>query len=423
MLKKMLLAAAVVGGVLPAAASYSRVETMGGAEYFMAEDYTAIFRNPALVSSYGRYLFGDLGMYHDTVTGTNEALELENSDPIRPFFGATYYMSQNEDSSGLYVGAAFNRYDRMTGYVLPGEDNFIGFPRNADTESAYDGIQYMDNLRGKIDLLTAYRMKNGWTLGLSGYLAMQDSTDGSDFNAMSRVANGRFGVSGEVADKVMLDASVSVSALTLDGYQETQNMPDGSVMDNDIAYTIDARLLAALDDYRMFIPHIQANVVNFEGGDERIVDFNAGFGMNTRIDRGNFWAGMEGFYQDNSSALLDTTGSDNLRYAKLNEYGGKVMVGIERNMLTEWLVWRAGAHHKLSKVTYADGNEGEFFAGSADKDKYGKSPTITFGLGLAIEDRLFVDAVVAEDLFYTFSNLVSGNMDHLSTRISARFEF
>ncbi len=86
-------------------------------------------------------------------------------------------------------------------------------------------------------------------------------------------------------------------------------------------------------------------------------------------------------------------------------------------MFSDWFMWRVGANHTLLKTSVEDGDAGEYFT------ENGSDTKISFGLGVNIEDRLRVDAVVSENLFYTFGNLFSGNMDHIVARISAGFEF
>ena len=48
---------------------------------------------------------------------------------------------------------------------------------------------------------------------------------------------------------------------------------------------------------------------------------------------------------------------------------------------------------------------------------------VGFGVGINIEEKLKVDATLAEDLPYTFGNLFSGPMHHLVSRISATYSF
>jgi hypothetical protein len=48
---------------------------------------------------------------------------------------------------------------------------------------------------------------------------------------------------------------------------------------------------------------------------------------------------------------------------------------------------------------------------------------VSLGFGLNVDNRLRIDFVAAEDLPYTFTNLVSGNKSHLFNRGSATYRF
>ena len=48
---------------------------------------------------------------------------------------------------------------------------------------------------------------------------------------------------------------------------------------------------------------------------------------------------------------------------------------------------------------------------------------VMLGWGLNIENRLKVDVVMAENMFYTFTNLISGSSHHLTNRITATYSF
>ena len=46
-----------------------------------------------------------------------------------------------------------------------------------------------------------------------------------------------------------------------------------------------------------------------------------------------------------------------------------------------------------------------------------------FGIGINVEEKLKVDATLAEDILYTFGNLLSGPSHHVISRISATYSF
>ncbi len=48
---------------------------------------------------------------------------------------------------------------------------------------------------------------------------------------------------------------------------------------------------------------------------------------------------------------------------------------------------------------------------------------VGFGIGINVEEKLKVDATLAEDMLYTFGNLLSGPEHHIISRISATYSF
>jgi hypothetical protein len=146
--------------------------------------------------------------------------------------------------------------------------------------------------------------------------------------------------------------------------------------------------------------------------DMQILDINGGLGLNLNIDRGFFWAGLEGLYESESN----TEDSKTLK----ERFGGRISFGIERNVVWDWLVWRTGG---MKTIMYERTGEqsGKWIqnpeSDASDEDVLG------FGVALNIENRLKVDGVIAEDIFYTFTNLFSGNHHHLMTRISVTYSF
>jgi hypothetical protein len=48
---------------------------------------------------------------------------------------------------------------------------------------------------------------------------------------------------------------------------------------------------------------------------------------------------------------------------------------------------------------------------------------VGFGIGINVEEKLKVDATLAEDILYTFGNLFSGPTHHVISRISATYSF
>jgi hypothetical protein len=186
---------------------------------------------------------------------------------------------------------------------------------------------------------------------------------------------------------------------------------------NDPFFASDIRLFSALSSINGdFVPHFGIELVNFNQGRNRLLTFNAGLAININIDRGFFWAGVEGSYIDNDKKKIGT------EYTTYESIAGKVHFGIERNIIWDWFVWRLGCS-KIVRYEKIGGTSGitrwseNPEADASDNDHVG------FGLGLNIENRFKVDAVIAEDIFYTFTNLISGSHHHITTRISATYSF
>jgi len=163
------------------------------------------------------------------------------------------------------------------------------------------------------------------------------------------------------------DTVGSVTATSADTMIMTLERGSEIVADGDKSYRADVRLFSAMTVLNGdFVPHLGFELRNLAKGDEQIIDVNGGLGLNLNIDRGFFWAGLEGLYE--SSTLTDNNATD------WERLGGRISFGIERNVIWDWLIWRT-------------------------------------------------DGIIAEDIFYTFTNLFSGNHHHLMTRISVTYSF
>ena len=179
-----------------------------------------------------------------------------------------------------------------------------------------------------------------------------------------------------------------------------------------------------------FVPHIGFEYVQFRAvslpdtNGERATDkanelsFNAGIGVNMNIDRGFFWTGAEGFYENNSATWIES------KFHTRSTIGGKLSVGVERNVLWDWFVLRAGATKVVALRSIDPGADYQrtYWVENPEADG-SDNDHIAIGAGVNIENRFKVDGVIAEDVFYTFTNLISGNKDHLMTRISITYTF
>jgi hypothetical protein len=153
-----------------------------------------------------------------------------------------------------------------------------------------------------------------------------------------------------------------------------------------------------------------------------------GSGVNVTLDRGFFWLGLDYFQKSTDyRQLADSSTTVDANFVNRDEVGARFSFGIERNIWWDWFVIRVGGQKVVSTVEVTDKT-----TGTPKESSYWKSnpeadgtanDMVSFGFGLNIEDKLKVDAVVAEDLLYNGGNLLGGPVDHIFTRISASYSF
>ena len=443
-MKKIIMGVMAAGVACAVFATDARVETMGRTDRFFSDEIS-IHQNAANLGLYDKIMYGSYGLFNS-----------DSYNPELPYFGGAISFGQKENSRSKFsVGVTFNRVDSALNYVMFNIDslglrypyaklkkttggktyhpedinltdravNYLG--NNIEGKWPVDGPHSVD-LVGKIDIMLAKTLSNGTTIGLGAYLAFQDSTKSSEDGFKNRYVRGNVGVNTQIGDGINLEASVALSALTLIGeivepYE--LDKPYYAAADNDIGTTIDVRMFADVASINAaFVPHIQANIIQYACGREKIIDFNAGLGFNLNIDRGFFWTGIEGFYTKKSLAFIKYDNDDNLpHFGSKDVIGGKVGFGIERNVLTDWFVIRVGGGKILAKESLADGKEGSKWVENPDGDH------VSLGMGVNIEDRLKIDFTVSNNIPYTFTNLFSGSNSgkstYISSRVSAVFAF
>jgi hypothetical protein len=167
-----------------------------------------------------------------------------------------------------------------------------------------------------------------------------------------------------------------------------------------------------------------------------------GVGINVALNRGFFWLGADFIWNElkahdwdvDYNTGVSTYNSQHYNYDllwdKRTETGGQISFGIERNIWFDWFVIRVGGKKSIlytqckqdprnigkSGVCTESGN---FFStnplGDGTMDDH-----VGFGFGINIEEKLKIDATVAEDLL--FRNPFQGEGRFLS-RISATYSF
>lgn len=453
MLKKIVAAMVFAGLTTVAFATDARIETMGGTDRFF-QDEMSIHRNPANMGVYGNILFGSYGRITPGVT-TWGTMDSTRWAPTQPFFGGVITFGQREENlSRFTVGATFNRVDSALNLVafdldrlglrtttVNNQERVLLFAGNDRRRGWNDQDRFVDMV-GKVDLMFAYTLPMGTTIGLGAYLAFQDGSardlirgmdqatpTSRDSELTNRFIRGNLGVNTPIGDGVDLEASVGISALTLVGAFETDlggSPTFHRVADNDIGVHLEARMFAGVPAINgAFVPSIRADIVNY-GDSDRLVNFSAGIGLNVNIDRGFFWTGFYGLYNRRSNTVINSGGainsggvlSTNQTMASQDIMGGKIGFGIERNVLTNWFVIRVGGSKMLARESLGNGRQGTRWIETNDSDH------VSLGMGVNIEDRLKIDFTIAQNLPYTFTNLFSDSRNpYLASRVSAVFAF
>lgn len=423
-MKRFMLGVFLAGCFFNSYATDARVIAMGRHDNFFMDE-TSIFRNPANINLYPNMVYGSYGVYRANKEDSSNmaALARNNRDAIDPFFGAlvSYSLNQNSENRNQYpmfsFGAVFNRHDELLEYITPGTDKYMGL-----------STARLLAPTGKVDLMGGYVLENGGMLGIGTYLAFQSVTKNDSVQYETSIYKGTAGINWPVAKSTNLEISAAGGILRSMGDRDTQpiadpNKPKKAIFaNNDIFLKGDLRLFSALTILNGdFVPHFGGQWINLKdgkgvdgGGEIKITEVNAGIGININIDKGFFWTGIEGLYRD--MYRIDSTKTG---------IGGKVSFGIERSIFWDWFVIRVGGQKvliynnvEMPGETHPRGSwyENPVSDGS-DNDLVG------LGFGLNVENRLRIDFVAAEDIAYTFTNLVSGPQHHLFTRVSATYSF
>jgi hypothetical protein len=401
-MKKIASLIILAGWFVGSYATDARVFTMGGHDNFFMDDYS-IFRNPANINYYPNMLIGSPGVLSmDSDTGPYAALQRKNKDPQKPYFGPilSYSLNQSSESGTQYpllsACVILNRYDDMLDYLV-----------SSDTS------RYLLTPVGKIDAMVGYALQNGVMIGVSTYLAFQkEEVQGKLLE--SSLYRGNIGLNWPIAKSMNLEVSAGITSITGLGKDTLAPVSDviDTVADNDISIRGDIRLFSAMTSLNGdFVPHLGVNYIALHNYNDLDVAF--GLGVNINIDKGFFWAGLEGLYnaQDFVKGNADSLPTG---------VGGRISAGLERNVLFDWWVWRIGVNKQLMYVSNGSSNGHWEQNPEADGSNH---DSFALGWGLNIENRLKIDVVMAEDMFYTWTNLISGSAHHLTNRITATYSF
>jgi len=421
------IAAAAVVGSVSAFATNARVESLGKTSTFIMDD-VSIFDNPANINLYPNFLIGELGNYvrQNPQPG-------QNQDPLDAWFGGIFSLKVSADNS-LSIAGVFNRKEERLLKYLPNWINGIKAPEPVTNFDGFLGA----NLDNK-------------AFGLHIYVAHQDGLSGDgklNTDAFVSALQLDAGTNIEISSDYSLEASVGTARI--------QYGPGSRKF-------FDSDLFSIFFDGRMFsrvsainghlIPVVFFRNMNAPGRDE--LDVGAGMGVDAAFDRGFFWLGLKGFYnQQRAGEAWQKTSSGETVYmgteddywgentSRLWQVGGTISFGIERNIWWDWFVIRVGGQ---KTITYADYNNSgvdeasnknnilcptSFNAGGcSDNGNYfitnpagdgTRGDNVGFGFGINIEEKLKIDFTVAEDV--VFRNPFQGE-GRIMSRVSATYSF
>jgi hypothetical protein len=408
----------VVGMGLPAWATYSRVESMGKrADFFM--DDISIFDNPANMNIFPNFLIGELGTYR-ALPGDSAGVSSQtrrNMDPANSWFGGifSYSLSKNKESGNLYpqisLGGAFNRTDEELALLIP--DSVDGNPV-PDPATNFDGFLGMT-------------LSNGGMLGSHIYVAVQEGADlrngvlgaqGGDINLY--MMRGDLGLNWPIARNIDGELSLGLSSIYY-----------GPVdIDPEMSWWVKGRAFSTLEIINGELVPI-FNYSSFQAPGKMLSKLHFGLGVNVSLDRGFFWLGVQGLFDELEETGFSTdpaTGAESYNSTVASKStesirGGLISFGIERNVWWDWLVLRVGGQKEITYRSH-DGAGGSFNYIHTNPTNDGTADDhVGFGIGINVEEKLKVDATLAEDILYTFGNLLSGPSHHVISRISATYSF
>jgi len=432
------IAAAAVVGSVSTFATNARVESMGKNSTFIMDDIS-IFDNPANINLYPNFLIGELGNY---ITLTDSVGPGQNRDPLDPWFGGIFSLKISADNSISIAGVLNRKEERLLKY----------FPNRVI--SANSPIEYRDIGEPAPVPATNFDGFLGANIGSKAfgahvYLAHQDGLNGDGRispEAFTSALQVDLGTNIEISNDYSIEVSI--------GSARMQFGPrDRKLFDPDLlSYFGNIRLFSRINAINgHLIPVASFRNMVAPGRDE--LDAGLGMGVDAAFDRGFFWMGLKGFYNNQragstwtvnnngESVFTDDLTSDlwgEGSIARLWQFGGTISFGIEKNIWWDWFVLRVGGQKTIAYADYKAGGEpdgrsilcpnkkasgcksdGNYFITNKTSDGT-RDDNVGFGFGINVEEKLKIDATVAEDV--VFRNPFQGE-GRLISRISATYSF
>ncbi|MDR0518124.1 MAG: hypothetical protein LBH25_13885 [Fibromonadaceae bacterium] len=438
------VAIAIALGSVSAFATNARVESMGKSTTFIMDDMS-IFDNPANINLYPNFLIGELGHY--TGPGAEGVAIGKNQDPFDPWFGGIFSLDIGAGRSLSIAGVLNRKNERLLKY-FPNKVTTDNYPEDGkfDWDNGFAIVSNVPNPVTNFDGFLGANLDN-IALGVHVYIAHQDGLD--DYGNISSDAFASAfqldaGTNIEISDNYAIEFSGGIARI--------QYGPSEQKL-------FDPKLLSIFGSARLFsrLPAINGHLIpaaslyNMNALGREELEINGGIGLDAAFDRGFFWMGLNGFYSDQKAdsrwvknmetgetLFIDNESKKDIDGTRLrNIIGATIGFGIERNIWWDWFLIRVGGQKTIAYAKYAAGKagngpysvlcpskssckeDGNYFVSNPVNDGT-KGDLVGFGIGVNIEEKLKIDAAIAED--FLFRNPFQGE-GRLISRISATYSF
>jgi hypothetical protein len=413
---------------------------MGKRPAFFLDDMS-IFENPANATFYSNALMGELGFYNQNSLGINDIGR--NQDPFTPWFGGLFKYGLSDKGlkdPQITIGGFFGReHYEFTRYV----------PKQIIPSAGGEPISVPQTITN-FDAFLAGTMIDGSALGAHVYVGVQDGkqdngTMGSD--AHVSILSMDYGANFLVSTESSIEITLGVSRIQYGPSRKTFLDPGL------FSFYSSGRLFLEMDAWSgQFVTGYKIASMEVPGWTEDSYNLNAG--VNIIIPRGLVWFGIDAVNvkeeigtwskvadskaRTGSSLVYREPGSmEEYKTDTQDQIGGVFSFGIERNVFKNWLIMRVGGQKSFVYNT-CENNSGKTEEapvcrlktenGTGTGNYWSTNPHgdgsledhIGFGFGVNIDNRLKIDANLAEDIF--LRNPFQGE-GRIISRISAVYTF
>jgi len=433
----------LIGGIgVQTNATQSRVESMGKRPAFFLDDIS-IFDNPANATFYSSALMGELGFFDQSKT--DKLKPGLNQDPYTPWFGALFQFGLSDNGMRdpeLTIGGFFGREHYEFTRFVP--QKVVVYGKETPIPQSITNF----------DAFLAGTTIDGSAIGAHVYVGVQDGkqddpkspgTGNGEIspNAHVSILSMDYGVNFLVTSESSMEVTLGVARIQYGPSRKTFLDPGLFSFYSQGRFFLDVDALGG-----QFVTGYKVADYEVPGWEENFYDINAG--INVIIPKGLVWFGVDGVHIKEFIGTWEKRGNIHVYHESKNpdkdpkdrtdKIGGILSFGIERNIVGNWLILRVGGQksfiyetcHRNTTGTIGDqpaepmicstappGGKGSYWT----TNPYGDGTLndhVGFGIGLNIDNKLKVDANLAEDA--PFRNPMLGE-GRIVSRISAVYSF